>query len=511
MPSTIWPAAGPLGSPGSQAPRIHSGPSYATSTGQEAIDLAALAGLELDEWQQWSLTESLGERPDGKWASFGVGLCVPRQNGKGGILEARELAGLFLLGERLIIHSAHQFDTSQEAFERLVALIENTPELSKRVAKRGIVRSHGSEGVKLKNGQRIRFRTRTKGGGRGFSCDCLILDEAMILPDAFISAVLSTLSARPNPQIWYTGSAVDQTIHEHGLVFTRVRERGIAGDEPSLFYAEWSAADHVDEITEEMALDPEVWGRANPALGIRISHEYVANERREFNTNLRGFAVERLGAGDWPDTSGMAARLITTEAWAACCDPGSQLVDPVTFALDVSPDRSQACIAAAGRRSDNLLHVEVVDHRRGTDWVSERLQQLLKAHRYHRVVLDSYGPAGSFALELFGTLDHDTKGKPKLHQATTKEYGQACGLFYDAVANGSLRHLGTDELTTAVNGATTKAMGDAWKWDRKSSDVDITPLVASTLALWGVAPKRTPQVHDLNEIVARLEAKRKRR
>ena len=38
------------------------------------------------------------ERADGNWSAFEVGVNVPRQNGKGGIIEARELAGLFLLG-----------------------------------------------------------------------------------------------------------------------------------------------------------------------------------------------------------------------------------------------------------------------------------------------------------------------------------------------------------------------------------------------------------------------------
>jgi hypothetical protein len=41
----------------------------------------------------------------GKWAAFEAGLEVARQNGKGGVYEARELAGLFLLGERLLVHS----------------------------------------------------------------------------------------------------------------------------------------------------------------------------------------------------------------------------------------------------------------------------------------------------------------------------------------------------------------------------------------------------------------------
>jgi hypothetical protein len=136
--------------------------------------------------------------PDGKWAAFEVGVEVAAQNGKGAILEARELAGLFLLGERLIIHSAHQFDTSLEAFRRLLCLIEDTPDFDRRVQR--VSRSHGEEGIELKNRQRIRFRTRTKGGGRGFSGDCLILDEAMILPESAHGALLPTLSARPNPR-----------------------------------------------------------------------------------------------------------------------------------------------------------------------------------------------------------------------------------------------------------------------------------------------------------------------
>src|SRR5665213_714851 len=93
---------------GAQLPRLSSVPPYVSTTGQEAIDLAALAGLVLDPWQQWVLMRALGERADGKWSAKRVGLVVGRQNGKNSVLEARELAGLFLLGERLIIHSAHE-------------------------------------------------------------------------------------------------------------------------------------------------------------------------------------------------------------------------------------------------------------------------------------------------------------------------------------------------------------------------------------------------------------------
>ena len=114
-------------------PRIAYAPEHHSSAGQEAIELAALAGLVLDPWEAMVLDAALAEGPDGRWAAADVGLCVPRQNGKDAVLEARELAALFLLGEELTIHSAQHFKTAKEHFLRLVALVEGTPELERRV------------------------------------------------------------------------------------------------------------------------------------------------------------------------------------------------------------------------------------------------------------------------------------------------------------------------------------------------------------------------------------------
>jgi phage terminase large subunit-like protein len=182
---------------GAQRPRLLHLPDFASSTGIEAVELAAMAGLELDEWQQFVLLNALGEGADGRWAAKEVGVEVPRQNGKGGLLEARELAGLFLLDEKLIIHSAHEFATANEALERMHDLLSGCPTLWRRV--RVVKRSHGEEGVYLRDGRRLRYKTRTKGGGRGFSADCVILDEAMVIPEAMHGALMPTLSARPEP------------------------------------------------------------------------------------------------------------------------------------------------------------------------------------------------------------------------------------------------------------------------------------------------------------------------
>jgi hypothetical protein len=473
---------------GAQHPRILWVPPSVGGVGQEAVELAASAGLHLDPWQAFTLANSLNMRPDGAWAAFEVGLAVARQNGKGGILTARQIAGLYLLGERFLVHSAHQFDTSLEAFRRLLELIEDNDEFSRRIKK--VSRSHGEEGIELTTGQRIRFRTRTKGGGRGFSGDWLGLDEAMDLPLSAHGALLPTLSARPNPQVWYTGSAVDQNVHEHGLVFARIRQRGMNGDDERLMYVEFSADADIDEAHEVLD-DEAAWAQANPGLGIRITREFVEMERRSMDP--RTFAVERLGVGDWPRLDDVDQDGITREMWGSCADEMSTVVDPVCFAFDVRPDRQKAAICVSGFREDGLKHVEVIEHRAGTKWVLGRLVDLTRQHECGPVILDEKSPAAALIPKL---VDHDIE----FEAVSGSEYSQGCGMFFDEVEQEGVRHLGTPELTAAALGAAKRPLGDAWAWSRKNSAVDISPLVASSLALWGLV-NRTPEIPFVFEVI----------
>lgn len=472
-------------------PRIRSVPPCESSLGREAVDLAASAGVFLDDWQALVLEQSLGLRGDGKWSSFEVAVNVARQNGKNEIALARELAGLFLLGEKLVIHSAHEFKTSTEHQRRVEEVIRDTPELHRRVKPRGYKHSHGEESIELRSGQRIRFMTRTKGGGRGHTGDLVVLDEAMILPAAMVGALMPTLSARSvlgNPQLWYCFTAVDQLIHEHGVVVARLRERALKGGDPSLAYFEWSVDGDNPEAAgrSEGASDPAVWAVANPALGIRISEEHVANEQRSMDP--RTFAVERLGVGDWPATSLEAQQPIPIAVWRALTDADparARLADPVCFAFDVPPDRSYTAVAAAGTRGDGLLGVEVVEHRRGTGWAADRIVELVGKHRPVAVVCDAAGPAASLLPDLqYAGLEVTT--------LSARDHAAACGLLADSVAEGSVRHLGTPELEMALRGAVKRPLGDAWAWSRRHSAPDISPLVACTLALYGFASREVP-------------------
>jgi hypothetical protein len=446
------------------------------SHGRDAIELAESVGLTPDGWQRDVTIVLLAVGPSGKWAAFEFGLEVGRQNGKGGCYEIRELYGMFVLREWLLVHSAHEYKTAEQALDRMEALIDGCADLSREV--RTIKRSHGQEGVYLKSGQSLRYTTRTASALRGWSCDFLGLDEAMKIKASMHSSAFPTMSARPNPQILYAGSAVDQETMADGVVFARLRERAIKGGDPRLAYFGYSAPfDHPSEVTEADALDPENWAAANPALGIRITPEYIAMEQRALGA--RGFAVERLGVGDWPATGENGTQIISDEAWNALLDPDSRRVGRVCFCFDVNPERSMSAISVAGRRADGLGHVETVDHRAGTGWVAQRVVDLAGRHDAE-IACDARGPAASLVPEI------EALGV-KVKQLDAQEHARACGAFVDRVGQQAFRHLGTPELTQAIKGAARRPLGDAWAWSRKSSGVDISPLVAGTIALWVVA------------------------
>lgn len=471
---------------GWQEPPIQVAPPASSSAGQEAIDLAAKAGLKLDPWQQHILRVGMGEKPDGSWASFEVAVNVPRQNGKGGVIEARELWGLFIGGEDLILHSAHEFKTAKAAFRRIERLIRRTPDLHRRVKR--YWQTTGEESIELHSGQMLRFIARSKGSGRGFTGHCNVMDEDMILGDNEMDALLPTMAAVEDPQIWYLGSA---GIGSPSVQLGRLRRRALAAIEAgipdlSLAYFEWSVDPHVDECPQDcdqhddVASDEAVL-KANPGVGYRLTLEKVANERSTLSA--AGYARERLGVGEYPSDTADTWQVIGEAAWRALAASESQPSDPVSFSIDMTPERSHAAICVAGHWRGGV-HVEVVEHRPGTGWIVQRAKELHAKWKPRCWVIDEGGPAGS----LIPDLEDEENGlgitvvKPK-----TRQVAQACGQFYDAVTEQALSHLDEAPLASALAGAQTRPLGEAWAWARRGVNVDISPLMGVTFAKWGLS------------------------
>lgn len=439
---------------GSQSPRISLVPPCVVSLGDKVIAFAAKCGLFLDPWQQLVLRNALGVRPGGRWSATQVGLLVPRQNGKGAVLEALELYHMFVLKTPLIVHSAHKFDTSQEHFLRLRTLIEANPDLDRHV--RSMPTSQGHEAIILENGNRLKFKARTVGGaGRGFSADLLVLDEAMLLPEAALDAMLPTLAARKNPQVWFTSSA--GTPDSDAL--WRIVKRGRSGSQ-RLAYFEWGCESGTDP------LDRQAWADANPGLGYRVSGEYLEDELESLSPD--GFAREHLGI--WDD---VASGMFPPGVWDSLVDVNPALTAP-TFGVATAPDRSWAAIAAAWRRPDGGIQILVGDdYRAEATWVGARASELRS--RYGGRVLVDTASRGLVT----DAVEPSEADQARAHNALS-----------DAVLSGVLRHGNEPALNTSVRAARWKLQGNTRVLDRKGS-ADISPLIAAALAVHGVTTAPT--------------------
>ena len=456
-------------------PAFLSLPPSSKSYGGEVADLAALAGFTPDLEQRLILDALFAVDVHDRPAAFEAAIICGRQNLKTGVLKMAALGWLWIIPNDLIVWSAHEFSTAQEAFRDLTILIESCPDLDREV--KAIHRGNGDEAIELLSGQRVRFRARTKGGGRGLSGDKVILDEAFALKPVHMGALLPTLSARPEPQVVYASSA---GLNE-SAVLRGVRDRGRAGGDPSLTYVEWCDPDRDgcrDGVECVHALgqpgcaldDPARWGLANPALGRRISVEYVAAERRALPAHE--FARERLG---WWDDPLELERDISSAAWAACGDSDAFPQNPIFLGLDAAPNLSSAAIVACGVGADGLPVVEVVQARRGVAWVLDVLPAIVVKQQPRAVGVLPGSPAGAL-------IDELDRAKVRLVHVDGSSFVQACGGFVKDVLEAQLRHREQDSLTNAVLAAQRRHVGDAWKWSRRDSNSDISPLVAATIA-----------------------------
>lgn len=487
---------------GARRPRVELHPPYDLTYGPAAVELSRRARQVMDPWQGDSLDVMLGLRQDGKWASFEFAEWVSRQNGKGGIGEARVLVGFVgPLSERLILWSAHEYKTAMEAHRRIGWLLRN---LGHRRGENLIVipdevlgtqadipikviNTNGEESYeRLDTDQRVRFVARTKGSGRGFSGDVNIIDEAFAYTFSHQSALMPTLSARPNPQIVYLSSPPLDGLS--GEVMFQLRRRAEEGGDESLGYRDWGLAGDLSNLGAVDLDDPGNAAASNPALGIRITTETVERERRSMSPV--DFARERFGI--WPlQPSVNGFRVIPEQAWIDAGDEASQLDGRPAFAVYVPPLRGGATIMAAGDRMGGGRLIELTGNERGPDFgidvrrVVARLKEL-EAHNPLVIVVDDKALAEE--CEAAGIV---------IHRSGPADVVTGCQMFFDGIAgqdpaSRDIRHLGQQPVTDAVAGAATRKLGNSWAWDHYDLTVDIGPAAAGSLALFGHG---TPRVH----------------
>ncbi len=474
-------------------PAFRTCPEYLETCGPEVAGLGELAGFRADPEQLLLLDDWFASGRDGRSAAFECAVVAPRQNIKTGALKLAALGWAFIYDVKLIIWSAHEFGTASEAQRDLEEMIRGCPDLDRRVARY----RHGAVAeIELKSGSRIKFKARTSTGGRGLTGDRVILDEAFALSATQLGALMPTLSVVPDPQIIYASSAGMAESH----VLRGIRDRGRVGD-PTLAYTEYcddlpggcATAECGHETWRSgCRMDDEArWARANTQLGRRMTVQYLRGERRALSTKaaIREFGRERLGWWDEDDGD----PVIDPRLWSLCKDPGSQVVGPVVLGVDVSPDRSRAAIVAAGLDVSGRVHIEVTsrdgvpDAAEGVSWPVRRLAEIREQCPDARVAYAAMSATETIRPDL------DTAGIPYT-RIPGGDVATACAAFYDGVVQARVRHLGQPDLDAAV--ATVRMISstgeNSWKWGRRSSGGDITPVYAATLAMWAVTSGLPP-------------------
>lgn len=463
---------------GAQRPRWAKLPPRAVSSaGSEAVDLAASAGLILDDWQAWWLEQALSEAPDGNWAARENVLICGRQSGKNVILAAMELAALDLLAEPLIIHSAHEVPTALNHFQFMLGVIQGTPDLERKIQR--VSYTNGRESIEFRNGSLLQFRARGKNSGRGLTAHRIVFDEAFRIPPESMGAMVPTLRAVPNVQIVYASSApkADSTVL-HSLI-----RRGRADDpDDRLFYAEWGnpKGTAMDDV--------EAWYQANPALGLgRVTEEALHDEYRtlvaggdveliaEFSREAVGIAEDPIGTARDPK--------IAPSAWSACPRRSSAPAGRIVVGWDVDIDGSSASIAVAGGNIGDP-YVELVEHRNGVGWLAGRLVELVERHDPIAVGFNNAGPSAAQASAVLEAFKAAGISADVLAPLGTSDYAAACGGLFVDIAEGRLTvaDVKPGPLDLAVGDVSDRRVGEGWAWDRRSATVPISPLVAVTVA-----------------------------
>lgn len=452
------------------------------------------AGKPYEQWQKDSANLLMSVRADDKWSCYEYAEWVARQNGKGGIGEGRVLAGFFVLGEELIIWSAHEYKTAMEAFRRIRTLIRKLgkPVNDTLVVVDGvhvkISNTNGEEGFeRLDNGQRIKFVARSKGSGRGFSGDLNVIDEAFAYTTDQAEALGPTLIARPNAQIIYLSSP--PLTGDTGEIMFELKDRAEKGQDDSLGYRDWGIEGNLDELAKIDLDDVQTWASANPALGLgRVTLETIRRLRKMLSANEgRGFAREVLGV--WPKRLKGGGAIDMARWNTELLDPDSKRVGDVAVAVDIAPTRNYAAIGIFGLRSDGFGHAQLVEYKPGTDWLVEAVVKWRGSLDPLAVVMGR-GTAASIEVELnkHGIARPEDPEKPKrgeLHVLTGTQMSGAVGQFLDAVKQGTFRHTGQRELDSSAEGARAKQNGDSLVWELKNSDADTAPIVSVTEARWG--------------------------
>lgn len=443
----------------------------------QLIELAEMCGVELRtpdgfEWQANVCDVALEVNEHNRWVHRVVVVVVSRQSGKTELLKFRILAGLYVFGDGLVVHTAQDRDLPRRTFEEIAAIIKGDDWLFSRVAPRGIRTANGQESIRLRDGSTYRiFAPREGKPVRGRSAGLLVFDEAREQTDRRLwTAALYTVRAHPNPQIWVASNAGDDT----SIVLNDLRDRGrAAAEDPHsderICYLEWSAKDRrpID--------DRAGWVESMPGLGYMTDEPTVVEEMR--SDDEAGFRTEALC--QW--VAGSMRHAVPVTAWDDCAGEMPNLEAgtlPVWFGVEIDPHRESGALAAVAWSGDRLVCQILERWDRPTEaTMGERIGEWANEWLPEAIGLDPWTTNDEGGLAEY--LDaYETR------MISGRGWAVASSQIWELVTSRTILHGADETLDAEIEQAGRSDAGDgSWRITRKDSTGPIPGVLALTRAI----------------------------
>lgn len=424
-------------------------------------------------------------------AAMFVGAMVGRQSGKTAWCAARIHAQCLLpnhkellpqLGMKVPIKPQHVAYTAQnrthavERWNEHVDVMVSNDEGSRAIKR--ISQTNGRECITYWNGSTYRPVTPNRTGARGLSLDLVVVDEALAHPMWLLPVLRPTMAQRDAAPgcIGAQFVVISNAGDDDSELLNRMQELGIEtldDMDSKRVWMEWSAHPEWD------IYDEDTWLRTMPTLeqpnGIDL--DFIRMEAKTLREDqfVREYLCRR--------TMATHEQIIPMDLWMELSRTDVMVpLDRLVIGLDVRADRMGASLVACGPVG-TYLPLELVEAKQGLEWVLERTIAVAR-NNGAPIAIDVGGPAANLIPPL------EAAGVTVVPMAV-REVTMAAATLYDACYAKRITHMNDYRLNDAVVGASRRAVGDRWAFDRRGQ-WDISPLVAASLAVWGVENNSAP-------------------
>ncbi len=399
-----------------------------------------------------------------------VVVTIPRQNGKTTLVLSWEMDRCLTWGRRQRVAYTAQtgLDARKKLLEDQLPMIESS---ILKAAVRNVRRAKGEEGVDFQGGSAIDVLASTESAGHGRTLHLGVIDEAFKdEDDRREGAMLPAMTTVADAQILVVSTmGTDKSVYLNRKVTLGRDTVSARSKHAEIAYFEW-AADRSEDID-----DPATWRGCMPAFGVTVTERTIRHARETMTEGefRRAYLNQRTAADE---------QVIPAEDWEAVQDPdavpggeGTPNPGDLVFAIDCNPERTHSSLVVADKHGCG----EVIQQGEGTAWLVDLAAK--KAKRWNmEVAYDPTGPAGVFgdALEYEGLRTRAVAGRDMDH---------ACSFFFDGCIDHKLRIRPNEALSAAIGAARQRVSGDSWRWGRRDTDSDLSPLVAMSIAVWSAA------------------------